>query len=317
MKYILIFLFGLVFSNNIFAQRDCDCADRLYNLMLYHYAKNEFKESLSAMKQAIGFKKGTATASDYVVLTYLYAENDSLDQIVKSLLIAAEKGMSRDKLQSKEMLAIKSQIGDDSWTKVIQGFEQAHLKYKSKLDLDYRLAIEFLMGGDQVARYAMKFAPNDLNYFDSLTFSRLVKLIDEKGFPNIAKHGFDGSKLEAFMLHYSVDSPLKFMQVLDILEKANKQELFGNNFIAVVIDRYNMRTGIEPQVYGVWTLWQDRKNGIFSPISNIESIDETRFTRNLLRLNEQAEAENLKLPENYIAIDYPPNYFCGFQHTLD
>ena len=317
MRYILLFLFGSIFPDSMIAQRDCDCAERLNELMNYYYAQNNFQAGLSAMKQVIAFKKNATTSSDYVVLTYLYAENDSLDQIVNSLLTATEKGMSIKKLQSKKMLEIKAKIGEERWEKVIQGFEKAHTKYKSNLDLDYRLAIEFLRGGDQVARYAMKFEPENLNYFDSLTFSKLVKLIDEKGFPDITKHGFCGRKLEAFMLHYSLDSPLKFLQVLDILERANKQELIGNQFICTLIDRYNMWAAQEPQVYGLWNVWQDREKGRFSPIANIESIDETRFTRNLLRLKEQAVKDGLKLPENYKAAPYPINYFCGFASNLN
>ncbi len=317
MKYLLFIIIQLCSLNYLIAQRDCDCAERLNELINYYYSQNNFQAGLSAMKQVISFKKRYATESDYVVLAYLYAENDSLDQIVNALLTAAEKGMKLKKMQSEEMQKIKAQIGEERWGKVIQGFEKAHNKYKSNLDLDYRLALEFLLGGDQVVRLAMKFEPENLNYFDSLIFSKLVQLIDANGFPDPAIHGFGMNKLEAFMLHYSIDSPEKLQEVLDLLEKANKQELFGKKFSALVIDRFNMWAAQQPQIFGLWNVWQDREKGQFSPLANIESIDETRFTRNLLRLKEQAISESLQLPENYKPAQYPKNYFCGFTPDLD
>jgi len=311
-EYLPILIFITIPLISFSQQTDCDCYERLRKLTEYHLELGNNQEALSAMEEAIRFGKNNTSRLDYITLSILHSKNNNLEETYQSILKGIEKGITMKDLNKEYFLKVKERLGNIYWEKIMKKYEKHHLIYLSSLNLEYRLAIEWLKGSDQRIRANEK-TMESLEFVDSMNFSELVELIDEYGFPTTSEHGFDWQKIDAFMLHYSLKSSLTLSEVLKILEEAASKCQCDKGFIPVITDRYKRRVDQSNQVYGVWNLWTDR--GIFGTIENISTVDKRRMKYNLLRLSEQSKLEKRKLPDGYKPKDYPKNYFCGYQFS--
>jgi len=305
----IIFLISIPLTS-FSQQKDCDCYERLRNLANYHFYQGQHEEGLSVMKKAISFGDKNTTRLDYIMLSLFYSKNDSLEQTYQSILKGVEKGLSINDLNADFFSEVKEGLGKIYWDKIINNYDKHRLIYLSSLNLEYRLSIEWLKGSDQRIRANDKTKEN-LDFVDSLNFSELLELFNEYGFPTTSQHGFNWRKIDAFMLHYSVNSSENLHQVLNILAEASSKCQCDKGFIPLISDRYNRWIDKSNQDYGVWNLWTDK--GVFGTIDNVATVDNRRMKYNLLRLLEQSKLEKRSLPDGYKAIDYPENYFCGYQ----
>lgn len=312
MKKILLSFFILISSCTFLLSqpKDCDCYERLLNLTEYYYAVGDLEKSVEALALAIEKNKKNTTASDYLIMIQLLNETNQLDSIERVFFGAIERGLSHEELISNEFASIQNKIGTKRWNYILSQFPKYHLNYKSNLDIDYFGAIQFIKGADQGIRQTSLWETINLVKYDSISFSKIADLIEQKGFPTMDKHGIDGGIIEALFMHHSVYSYDRFLESKKILEQASEAGDFKKGFIAMLTDRYNIRTRTNPQVYGLWNLFTDRDK--FTNLENVEDIDKRRFEYNLLRLKEQAKMENRKLPEGYKMLRYPAGYFCGF-----
>jgi hypothetical protein len=127
----------------------------------------------------------------------------------------------------------------------------------------------------------------------------------------MSKHGFGWKTVEAFMLHFSANSQSNLDSVIKVLERASLECACEKGFIAMIKDRYSRYISKTNQSYGVWNLWTEK--GEFGEIKEVATVDRRRLEYNLLRLQEQSELDNRKLPDGYLLNEYPENYFCGYQ----
>lgn len=315
MKSLFIALITTLLTLNTYAQNPCDCNERLRNLAWYYYTQNRFEEALPAMKQAIYYKEAESSDTDYYILALAYNANDSLDQALNALLMAVKKGLSRESFESEDFKSLKEKAGVARWNYMSNQYDNYHNQYKAALNLEYRLAVEWLKGSDQRIRSSKDgLRQQDYILFDSLNFADLKDLFKKYGFPSMREHGFNWDVIDAFMMHYSVESEDKYKEVIKLLQAVHNQCLCDLSDITVITDRKKRWIDKTAQIYGAWNLGNER--GVFGEIENIQEVDNRRFKYNLLRLKEQSEMEGRSLPKDYLPKPYPKDYFCGFSTDL-
>ncbi|GEM_PF-5346085 len=317
MRYLVLTgVFTTFFSAlNIYAQQSCDCNERLRNLAWYYYTQHRFDESLAAMTKAISIKETESSDTDYFILALAYSAIDSVDQAFNALLNAAKKGLNREFFESEDFKNVKVKAGAERWKEINNQYNDYHNQYKLALNLEYRLAVEQLIGSDQRIRSSKDdLRQQDYILFDSLNFTDLKKLFEKYGFPSMKKDGFNWEVVDVFMMHYSVESLDKYKEVVKLLEAAHSQCLSDLGDISVITDRRKRWIDQTAQTYGAWNLSSEK--GVFGEIENVQEVDNRRFKYNLLRLKEQSELEGRALPKDYKPLPYPKDYFCGFSSNL-
>ena len=305
-------LLYLLFPTFLSAQGTCDCQERLGHLAWYYYQTENYAQSLAAIQHSIQLDSTTSDQSDYVMLYMAAAKQNGLDLVEKGLLHAFALGYSKSKLDDERLAPIREQLGEKRWANLLEKYEQQHHQYKLHLNLDYYIAIQQLLGSDQRIRSReYSFDTDDFHYVDSINFVQLKRLFDQYGYPTLAKDGFNWESVDVFMLHYSVESPEKYAEVIALLKDATVKGVADKGDLLLIEDRYRVWMEQKTQRWAMWNSWRDK--GKFSPIEKISIVDKVRLEHNLLRLKEVAKQEKRALPEGYEVAAYPKGYFCGFE----
>jgi predicted transcriptional regulator len=79
--------------------------------------------------------------------------------------------------------------------------------------------------------------------------------------------------------------------------------LYEKSIFTLLYDKRQVWKLRSNQYYGEWAYPP-------TPIINIESVDERRYKYNMLNLRDSYFIKGFQIPEGYIFIDYPNNYFC-------
>lgn len=314
--YLVLSLIFLSLSYQSVAQSDCDCYERLIELSKYYYEIEDYERANQTIKKAQSIKPIVEPYDHFIyakILLKLDQKEEALDQIVRSVKKGKELEMDFEPESVKEFVMANL----DTNALFIAAIERAKIYFQLNLDLEYLRLLDDIKGGDQTFRkmYRLKkiTVTDALFYeFDRFSLDRIKEAIDQYGMPGVEKHGFSGFYEHIFLvlLHASQYDEKMYKEVLSIAEEANNECLASRSIIAGLVDRRLDWYHKKPLSLGQNNFY---KSGNFKPISDVETVDQRRFEYNLLRLNELAKKEKRTLPEKYKKIDYPENYFCGFE----
>jgi tetratricopeptide (TPR) repeat protein len=288
---------------------NCDCYDRLLNLSEYFEQAGKLDKALEVFKAGLSYKeKGKWTSYEYYKVGELHALNDEFEEACVFLGKAYAMGfdMSYSRLTDHDQL-IKSKY----WEEMMEVRDSLKREYQKNINMDYRLGIEDIRGSDQTIRRLIRVPDSTFQQLDSINYYRLVALINEYGYPNVEKHGFDGSQgAYLILLHASMYSEEKYQDILQILNDAIQEYSYRRSRLAQFIDRRENWHHERSQIYGTWNAYGSNE---FKAIADIEGVDHRRFQFNLLRIEEQAIIEDRNLPSKYKSDEYPDDYFCGYR----
>jgi len=289
---------------------DCDCYDRLTNLSLFYEQKGEIEKAIEVFEKGMNYKEKIKwNPYEYFRLGELYAKDGNIIKSCSYLEEALKRGFDIEYLDYEEFDKIRS---SQNWKSLITRIDSLKREYQKEINLEYRLAIEDIRGSDQTIRRLIKVPDSTFQMLDSINYSRLKRLIDKYGYPNMEHHGFDGNQgAYLVLLHASMYSEKTYQEILTILNGAIKEYGYKRSNLAQFIDRREVWYHKRRQIYGTWNSYGA---DVFEDIHGLEDIDENRFRYNLLRLKEQAMIEKRSIPDGYEEKLYPENYFCG--HTF-
>jgi hypothetical protein len=294
----------ITFSNLIYCQTNCDCAERLKYKAEYLFLNGKNEEALSSFQNMLKFKppESYTPTDDIYYAKYLIACNH-LDSAFLYLKRGYENGAN-------------SIENHPDFKKIVESHYFEDLKNVKRITFNnfnwifYNKIIE-ARGIDQAIRRngALKdvFSNSELAYkiVDSINFKSIQKLISQYELPTYLTHGFSFSELNLLIFHFSVYSHNTFDELLVILEFAIDKGLYSKAQIANLIDRRLDWVDHKPQIYGTWN-FSDR----FNEIEDLKSVDSLRFQMNLLTLKDYAWMTGKSIPEGYIETPYPKEYFC-------
>lgn len=307
--YLLAVIYILSNTGPLNAQSNCDCYERLFSLSDYLSVQNKHEEALKALQFAISKKEENLVDKyDYKSLALKYFKLNMFEEGFQKLKLAISKGYDFDYIKDDPYF---EQLKDSKeWKKFEAEVPELEAIFDTSSNLKYRLALENIRGSDQFIRRYGDFSFDTYNLIDSINFTRFLDLESKYGFPSQAEHGFTGSDVFFLHLHASMYSEDLFNIVYNDLLQASSNCLIKKQKIALFLDRYEVWSLENPQKFGLWNHYEDIES--YSTFLDIEKVDKIRFEYNLLRLKESSIVENRKIPNNYISIDYPENYFCGF-----
>ena len=287
---------------------DCNCYDRLINLSSYYEAKRDYKEAVNVYELGLEYKEKEKWVNyEYYKLGDLYNLIGDQEKAVAYFGEALKMGYDIEYMEYEKYDALKL---TNEWKGMVSNLDSLKRDYQKNINLDYRLGLEDIRGSDQTIRRLIQVPDSTFAKLDSINFSRVKKLIEKYGYPNIKKDGFDGGQnVILVLLHASMYSESDYEQIIEILNSAIIDFSFKKSFLAQFIDRREDWYHKRSQIYGTWNNYRAEK---FKEIRNLNDIDKMRFEYNLLRLEEQSIAENRLIPEGYIKSAYPTNYFCGY-----
>lgn len=150
--------------------------------------------------------------------------------------------------------------------------------YKSKLNLDYRFAMETMIENDQRVRLAVPINKEELAKVDNANAEAIKQLIAKNGYPSIKKigrHSFNDkrSNVNVLFLHASTEAREGYILNL-MLESVKKGECEPSDF-ATVYDKYLWVTGKydDKVLYGEL---RDPKKSLDMVVMNPQKIDSIR-----------------------------------------
>ncbi len=239
------------------------------------------------------------------------AANGSCVMAKEYLKMAIIKGHDQTYIPYDENLPTCLETSGEAWKEFLASAEKEGRNTVISLDFEYLKALHDIRGSDQTIRRLIKIPDETYAQLDSINFYRLKKIIEEKGFPDYQKHGFEDTQV-AFLvlLHATRYSEKMYDEVIEIMEMASKTDNIRRSQIAQMKDGRMNNFLKSKQILGTSNNYRAEE---FKPIAQPEIVDSLRFEYNLLRLKEQADKENRKLPEGYHVFPYPENYFCGYE----
>jgi len=287
----------------------CDCSQRLQELSYYYSSQEEYEKSLNVYRKALDFSKVTKPYDYYHMATLLAGDGECIlaREYLKTAIL---KGHDLTYIPYDKNLPNCLATNGKEWEEFLENAQVEHKNNVTNLDIEYLKALHDIRGSDQTIRRLIEVPEETYAKLDSINFYRLKELIDEKGFPDYQKHGFEGSQIVIVLVHATRYGEKMYSEVMAILKSASDEGNIRSYAIAQMMDE-RMRDGPKgKQLLGTRNIYRAEK---FEPIAQPEIVDSLRFEYNLLRLNEQAIQEKRKLPEGYRPFSYPKDYFCGYE----
>ena len=292
------------------SSQSCDCYERLRELSTYYTSQGSHKKSLEVYRQALNFAKITKPY-DYYYLATLMAANGECIMAKEYLSMAIVKGYDLTYIPYDRNLPTCLATTGEAWKQFLEKVKISNKNTALNLDFEYLKALYDIRGSDQTIRRLIKVPQETYALLDSINFDRLKKLIDEKGYPDYQKHGFEDPQAAYLVLVHATRYDEKmYKEVMSILKTANEEGNIRGYQIAQMIDERTSNILKAEQILGTWNNYGAKE---FKPIAQPQSVDSLRFEYNLLRLKEQAKLENRQLPQGYLPIPYPEDYFCGYE----
>ena len=275
MKYILIFLFFIIFQKAL-SQNEA--------IILFNQAKAlgfNFSDSLS--------KDNTFTKSDSInqmeeMITYIFSKND-YDLAYELRLLSLKIGQ-KDCLILEDDLARYLRIYDDKRYLYFEAeFNRFYLDYVQNfspdINLDLSLKLQRMIRLDQRTKFDAENCEEPLKKDSLWEIARVQDSINEVIFLEILKeYGYPGKSLVGYqnmsigyllMLHMSTDFQIKYVY---LLEKAiEEKELYSN--IEFLIDKILYKC-CKKSIYGNWT-----KNGLAELVTSKDEILDLKRKLNL------------------------------------
>ena len=202
--------------------------------------------------------------------------------------LALIKGSKKSYLKYEE--AFDSLKQTDEWTTILD----KEYNLPSNFDLEYYGALTRILAVDQAVRKRNYIKPNLIEgaqrIVDSINLQKLVKLIDEKGFPNFEEHGFEFTELSALLIHQAMYSDTMFLQVVDIIELGREYGIFAKSFVGFLADPRLDWMKNSNLTYGLWFLTN-------KSIDKVETVDARLYSLNALSLEYIYKIIESELPQ--------------------
>lgn len=236
-------------------------------------------------------------------IAHLMLKFGRIDEAFSRLKLAFEKGYD-----NLELPRFKKY--DHQWSVFERNYPIIKQKLEANAKTDIKVRLDKMLQSDQYIRDLRDKYPQDSALYtsqqsaDTTNFLELKKIISDYGYP---KYNAIGSKcmdnLNTLLLHFVMYEDFwSYLNPILTLEMKNNR--LTPEFYAKLLDRRQVWVKNENQLYGTFNSSEDIKDGIFSPIFEINSIDLRRTNLGLMPLKYYAIQRRLKLPNAYVFEKY-------------
>lgn len=316
MKKIIILLLLITFTTNqLKAQKNCDCFNRLDNLGMYYERIGNNLMALSAYKDALSYRDSDIISErHYVTVARMHYNLEQFDSSLLFFSKALQRGY--DTAQIKIYYSQVTQLKEWNTIKLLQKippnfnwnvYNNCIVQVALDQSIRGKLLYPSFWATGELKKYESKLTLILGTRIDSTSNDLLTSLLNKYGFPTYEKLGFTNSFY--FNLLASHTSDYK-KNIIDKLKDLNKScEYPYKSDILYYMDRNTSIRGYT--LAGLYGL--DR----FIRLPNINIVDSIRFEYNQLRIKEDAYKNGDIVPDNYSPLKYPANYFCSDKYKFD
>ena len=352
----IIFAIILLLNSNLFAQSNCDCYDRLYNLSMSYKLHNNKEMALNTFKDAISFIQDSNQIGDYysqlAELFLYYKETDSA-------IVYFTKGIKYG-----------SSIVDYDFIKTDYDYREIYAKIDTNLLKEYDLKFKSYIDTNLYHRYLEARdldqsirVENDREYILNKIIS-MKNNLNNKQSKRVVNNGNemyniitmdvgeidnhkellvdipDSIKQIAIDKVFNFVDSVNFIFINDIFQRYGFPHKFKNGFgikyviFALHIIPYDSlnKTCDFPEKSAILVFMEKKKycleqkslcgkwggsmNKIYMEIEDINKADSIRFLYNDIRIKEEALPSST-IPKEYKSLPYPKNYFCLKKYHFD
>ncbi|MBL7692075.1 MAG: hypothetical protein JNM41_10810 [Flavipsychrobacter sp.] len=315
MRFRLFVLAVCAFATNTFSQGNCDCFDRLYNLS---NNQTDYNKSIVILKDALSFLDYERGGEYYWEVAHRYYLIRRFDSAAEWYSKAIEWGYSSQKVKRDAVEA----FGKLDLNRIDQ------LELRHRRNIDFFIYEEFVKQNslDQVVRGDVMYSWDDsalkrrevLAFVDSMiervdnrTFSFIKMIFDKYSFPTYRELGFTPVGISSMILHLTARNDSKAIYIFKELDKFSRSCEYLKSDLILLLDRQKYTTS-KQTLCGLFGSGER-----YLSVANVHNVDSVRFEYNRVRLLDEASVNGLKLPVNYVARQYPKNYFCMKKYEVD
>ena len=314
----IVFIVISSLSINSYSQSKCDCFDRLRNLSRYYDNINDYKMSISVLKDAVSFLDADNIGDFYFEIAEAFKSNKEIDSSATYYTKAIQFGypaswiMERSpeiykKMDSKKIKRytqqLKEKIDFDLYDKFVQTLA---IDQSFRNDILYPLSET---SDKTLSAYKKEIFDTLFSKIDDNTFEFVKWVLDNYQFPSSYKLGFYPKGFMRLIMHTTDKNNEQGKYLFSKLEGLNKQCNFPEKSKILFLKDRQYLYNNKKSLCGLMG------HGSQFEIEHIDDADSIRFSYNQIRLKEFFA--NDSLPKEYKPIPYPDNYFCLKKYHIE
>jgi tetratricopeptide (TPR) repeat protein len=315
MRFRLFVLAVCTFAISAFSQDSCDCFDRLYNLSNNQSDNNK---SIVILKDAISFLDYERGGEYYWEVAHRYCLIRRFDSAAEWYSKAIEWGYSSQKVERDAAEAFEKL----DLNRIYQ-LEQRHRRnidfftyeeFVKQNALDQAVRGDVMYSWDDSAlksREVLSFVDSMIERVDDRTFSFIKMIFDKYSFPTYRELGFTPVGISSMILHLTARNDSNARYVFKELDKFSRACEYLKSDLMLLLDRQKY-IATKRTYCGLFGSGER-----YLSVVDVQKVDSMRFEYNRVRLLDEASANGMKLPVNYVARHYPKNYFCMKKYEVD
>lgn len=317
----VIFCFLLVITSNKVNAQYTNCYYYYTSWAYLELLRGNYTESIKAYNQAFSIEPN-ARPYDFLSSAKASAMLRDTSTSIFYLEQAIKKGISWEKI-NQQTKYFEELAKTEAWKLLEKNYPTFRATYMLHFDMELRIELAEMQAVDQyVRRYICDYSKEQVcleeYYVDSLNLIRMLKIIEEKGFPTFKNVGFEGVwNANTVLGHAAFRNDSIQVVYLNILKSRIEKGNTHPSEYTEKIDRYRVIND-KPQLYGEVNkfYYNNRVKSTFNPIEDIANVDKRRADLGLLPLKYFLEKRKLlnerfqmpEMPEGYVLLENPLEY---------